>query len=420
MDLKKLLASALVAAPAALLASSAFAIPCETDADCDEGQYCVWDDDCACPGDGSECVCPGECADFGDGPIDDAECASDADCPGGFICEISTEEICMGMGCPPGEDCPDEEFCEEYSYAMCVPDFSPCSDDADCSDGLVCLTYEYTECEDTAAMPPCPEGEDCPEPEPREEPACETVSESFCAPPYVAPCATDSDCGEGFACVPEEVCWCSGSSGGGSSGSSGGSSGGGAPDPAPDVPDEGGEDSGGSDDGFGDDEPTDPEWDEEWDEDCGCEETGDYYCEPQEIACADDADCPADWTCEEFGAVTATCYEDPETGEVICEEEEVDAEAYCMPPYYDYWGGGAESGGDASGGYEEVIDEATGRSSDDGDGSLSAGGEGASNGAGGDDGRPESDGCSAAGGAPASPLFAGLMLGLVGVLRRRR
>jgi uncharacterized protein (TIGR03382 family) len=297
---------------------------------------------------------------------------------------------------------------------MCVPDFAPCEADADCGDGLVCLTYEYEECEDIAATPPCA-GDDCPEPAPSDEAACETVSESFCAPPYVAPCEVDSDCGEGFACVPEEVCWCGGSSGSGSAGSSGGSSGG-APDPTPypaPTPDP---DTPGEDDGS--DEPTDPEGDEV-PEDCGCEATGDFYCEPLEIACAADADCPDGWSCEDFGAVTSTCYEDPDTGEVICEEEEVESDAYCMPPYFDYWGGGS-AGSDTSGSYEEVLDEATGRDSESADGSISGGGSSQNAADDGGEGRPASEGCSAAGGGPSAPLAAGLMLGLVAVTRRRR
>lgn len=299
------------------------------------------------------------------------ECATDADCPVGFACEEIAWGACPGAPpCEEGEDCPPPPPCEEGSELVCVPAPIACASDSDCPSDLECVTFTYEECwgssepgEPTDPVPmPIPddrdadagsdagsddspdggesddgfEGDDF-----EDEFECETVTEAYCAPAYVGGCETDSDCGEGFDCVALEVCSCSGSGGSDAPGVPG-SAGGGA-DAGSEDPDFGGDDAGSDfdedDAGFGDDERED---DEEWEEECSCEPTGEFFCEPREVECSTDADCPDDWTCEAYGDSTETCYATPE-GEVICEED-TESSNVCIPPGWDAWAGAA--GGD--------------------------------------------------------------------------
>ncbi len=404
--------SAAAAAAPLAVASSAWA--CDIDADCAEGEICLATP-CAAPDcdpDDPDCEvpeCEGVCVDEDDA-WDDGSCETDADCGEGYLCVVETGEVCSDTACPEGAECPDTEpVCETYEWSYCQYDFEECTTDADCSDDFVCVTYTYDECP-PMPFPDCAPGEECPEPAPVE---CETTSESFCAPPYIAPCEVDSDCGEGFACVEAQSCWCSGGGGtgtdtppvpgegGGSSGSSGGSSGGGEPDGgAPDEPGMPDREGGGGG--------------EDFEEDCGCEPTGEFYCEPQVIECEADSDCPDTWTCMEASVGTAPCTFDEETGETWCPEPE-EATSYCMPPSWDVWGAGA---GSPDGGYAEAVADATGAPRD-----AASGGDGESGGllevvgGGGGSGGEEKAGCTAAAGA--APLGAWLV-GLVAVTRRRR
>lgn len=284
------------------------------------------------------------------------DCATDEDCPVGFACESWESDCADAPPCLPGEECPEPEPCVGEEYSECIPAPEACDSNADCTDGLECVTFTYENCwgsgtaEDTPVPAPdepgsgsgeTPDGDD--EEGDREGPAddfeCETVTEAYCAPPYVSPCEIDSDCGEGFGCVEIEECSCGGSTG--SSGSSGGSS---DPSPVPPEEDGGGEDSGGEPDGDSEDDTPDV------DPECECTGSGDYYCEPLAIDCEADSDCPDEWTCEDWGVSTSVpCYEDEE-GNVICEDEgPTESYSQCEPPGWGAWGGAA------GGSYDEDL-----------------------------------------------------------------
>lgn len=231
------------------------------------------------------------------------ECEVDADCVDGFRCEVMEVETCTDIApCPEGEECPEPDPipCETETFGMCVP--APCATDADCGEGLQCLAVTYDDCPAEDVADPCIDPE-CGMPAPPEEPECEEVVEYMCLPTFMAPCETAADCGAGFECVADEICECSGE--------------------VPADPEE----------------PTpEPE--------CTCEPTGASSCSPLEVECSADTDCVEGWTCE-LWPDTPVC--DPEGS---CEEEPgFVANGTCMPPYWDvYWydaedgdGGGVEA-----------------------------------------------------------------------------
>jgi len=200
---------------------------------------------------------------------DGSECASDGDCSEGFVCEVTGGSSCA---CEAGTDCD----CPVIEYRSCVP--GPCQADADCDAGMVCASYE-SPC--SVGAPCTPDGY-CPEPEP-----CEATTINICAPRWVLPCATASDCGDGFDCKPAEVCTCNG---------------GGATeppnptDPTEPAPDP---DDGASDDASGAPPPEAP--------DCTCAPSGENYCAALEVACEDDSTCPTGWSCEHFNSTAVDC-----------------------------------------------------------------------------------------------------------------
>lgn len=394
-------AAAAAAAPF-LAPTASYALDCETDADCPDGEVCLATP-CAVPDcDPSDPACaPVDCPSIcSAAPVTGfADCETDADCGEGFICIVESGESCATPACPPGEECDTSIDCEPYEYSYCAFDIQPCTSDADCGDGLICYSYSYESCtgEDVACSP---DGE-CPEPEPAE---CETVEEAFCVPPYVAPCAVDADCGEGFTCVEAEMCSCGGSSGGGSGGSD-----------TPPVP----EDDGGSDPSEPDAGSGDREVPGDFEDDCTCEPSGEFYCEPQQIECTSNADCPESWECVDWGDATTPCYYDEETGETVCEEP-TDSADYCMPPGYGYWGGDSAGGG--GGDYAEALEDAvTGQPrGEGGDGAPTVPDNNTDEGASGaDDSSNEKAGC-AAGPAGAALPFGAAFVGLLGLIRRRR
>lgn len=214
------------------------------------------------------------------------DCESDSDCVDGFVCELMEIGVCSAGACPDGEECPEPE-CYTETLGVCVP--TTCTSDADCGEGLLCMAVTFDDCPDIATAPPCSEGEECPEPEPVEEPECETTTENYCLPPYVAPCAADADCGEGFECVEEELCGCSG---------------------------------------------YDPEGPEPQEPDCFCEPSGENVCSPVEVECETDDACPSGWTCGDGGDEPVTCAIDSE-GNEHCDEPDPDEMGLCFPPYWE-------------------------------------------------------------------------------------
>ena len=131
-------------------------------------------------------------------------CETDADCAQGLVCEVVGAIACAVPDCPPGEECPEPEPCEPEEFRECVP--GPCTSDADCGEGLKCLSVSSETCTGSA-MACDPDDEECVVVE--VEPVCETVTEQYCAPDWVGECEADADCGEGFTCVAAEICECS-------------------------------------------------------------------------------------------------------------------------------------------------------------------------------------------------------------------
>ncbi|MBN2194708.1 MAG: hypothetical protein JW751_17970 [Polyangiaceae bacterium] len=383
-------------------------------------------------------------------------CEVDADCEEGLVCRVvGATGGCSAPTCPEGEDCDVEPVCEETEWRACVA--PPCTTDEDCGAGLTCVLPEdgslswcepkacttdadcgdaslkcfketWEECSHSGvAMPDCaPDAEDCPKPEPAERSEdCTTLTESYCAPRYLGPCETAADCGAGFDCVPEQVCWCSGSAG--SAGTSSSSAAGGASssgsesepsDPSGAAPDEGpAESDAGAGDTDGDDE------DVSEDVACGCELTGTNYCAVQEIPCEDDAACPEDWSCVEPDTAAVDC--DPAGSECIAPEP---MPSLCEPPS---WGGdqwytvGLDGGGQGSAVSaeptrpEDVLDD---DEDDDTTGDAQAGATEEEAGADAAEDASEDGGCQVAMGSQGGGSALGLLLGLVGLgaLRRRR
>lgn len=287
-----------------LLPLTAFAMPCETDADCDEGQVCA-PAPASCPPCEAGAECPscepetsGECMDAGGGGHEfwsGVECETDADCPDLFSCSEEAVPCAMpAIAC----DCPD-----------CPPDAPDCDPECSCPD---------------------PGDYECPD---------ETVKICVYEP---ASCETDAECGEGFECYAEEICY----------GSSGGCA---CPGWDPDSGEEPAECT-------CDEEPVSTE---------ECEVVG-SYCAPKQVECQADADCPNGWECATFAmggsgdvACACTTCACPEGAECDCEttcdcpeteEPEVVEETmgYCLPGG---WGdvvssamdSGTATGGEAGG-----------------------------------------------------------------------
>ncbi len=239
-------------------------------------------------------------------------CETEADCPQGFVCEVVGGSDCAGVACAEGEVCPEPEPCVSEEIRECVP--GPCVSNDDCGEGLECMTFSGEECVATDVA--CAEGMECEAP----EPVCEPFSESYCVPEWVGPCEADADCGEGFKCVASEICECSAGAAVPTEPASDPLPDGGTPEPVP-VP-----------------EPV-----------CDCQPTGDKYCEPDDIACEADADCPDGWTCEASSAGSLPCADPGDGSDPVCPDP-VPPTYACAPPYWGAIGGAARSS-DESGSY---------------------------------------------------------------------
>ncbi len=160
-------------------------IECNTDADCDDEQFCqTYEGELSCK---NHCVdqecnlidCDSECDPFltpcGDGEVcveafkgccgtcEPAACQTDADCGD---CQACVEGSCVGMGlvsCVDDADCPEDHHCEineEVPCAnQCVEDIIPtlCESDEDCGPCAVC---HENECKATG-MVICEADDDC-------------------------------------------------------------------------------------------------------------------------------------------------------------------------------------------------------------------------------------------------------------------
>lgn len=328
---------------------------------------------------------------------DAGDCATDADCAKGMVCEVTGGSACA---CPSDGPC---EPCETVTYRECVP--GPCETDADCGADLICVSWEE-DCGDIAvAVPPCAPDSTCDErpAPPREQ--CEPVKRSACAPKWAAPCEAAADCGEGFECVAMENCTCSGSGPDSPPPTLPGE----ASDPAP-APDGAGSDSGkpAAPGEGGSGAPMPPE-DDRPDSQCSCEPSGEKMCEPQEVSCETADDCPTGWSCEKLTTGAVPCASTPEGGS-SCEEAAPVAPSAgaCYPPGFDFYlGMGGGHGFPSSGGTGSEIQTPTAP----GEGGATNDAKSAASGGSG----PTCGG----GQAPAMPLFAVLGLMLMAIVRRR-
>ena len=243
-------------------------------------------------------------------PISANDCTSDAECPDGYACIQETVEACYD--CEAGTECPP---CMSESFSYCEPPPpEQCGSDADCAEGDICVSYVFESCSGSTSpgvAPACdPDDETCADPAPvePEEPVnseCTTESESYCVPPYVAPCEADLDCGPGFTCETIEICECSVSVGGGTTSSG---------EPGSEVPAE---------------EP-----------DCTCAPSDEAFCKLIEVTCDTDAECADGLLCVEAPPQpmpAIACAPDTECPDLVAPEPE----SFCAPDDYVGWGGAA-------------------------------------------------------------------------------
>lgn len=118
---------------------------------------------------------------------DAGECASDADCADGTVCEKGM----YSNGCgPDAEPCDDTVYEEEFGRCVVPP--TECDTDDDCG--------EYSACEssDVGVCWADSNGDSgCEEPDPD--------APSYCVPAFVE-CQVESDCPREFECVQNDVC----------------------------------------------------------------------------------------------------------------------------------------------------------------------------------------------------------------------
>jgi MYXO-CTERM domain-containing protein len=187
-----------------------------------------------------------------------SECQADADCGEGKTCQLYTDSsVSCSVDSDGNEQCTEEEG---QTYGYCVQAPIACTSDADCGPGLGCILAEAT----PLPAPDCAEGEDCMEgrqPPPDGEGEGLVAPSGFCGWTYQQ-CEADADCGEFGQCVVTGGTGCD--------------------EAAPACPP--GEEC----------EPVEPG---------GCEDFVPEefsQCVPREIECDTDAACPADWTCQEY------------------------------------------------------------------------------------------------------------------------
>lgn len=207
-----------------LLASNVSAQDCASDADCGEGFVCdIWASggapiDCTVDSENNESC-------FGEDPVEEygecvrgpVECDSNEDCPSGLTCVFAgVPEPAPAPDCAEGDDCPEnnglwegEDPAPEVGYCEWIP--QACGSDADCGEGFECQVIGSSDC----AAPACPPGEDCPDID------CEPVAEESACVPREIECDTDAQCPSDWSCVTFSAGYCEGSgsdSGGASEG----------------------------------------------------------------------------------------------------------------------------------------------------------------------------------------------------------
>jgi hypothetical protein len=230
-------------------------------------------------------------------PASAEPCGPNDACPRGFMCQSYGTKSCPEpRPCPPDDaECVKQQsFCMEPAQEVkeCVP--APCQVNADCADGMVCFTQEFSRCSSGGSVPACapsPDGgmiEDCKQAEPPPPPECTTEKYSQCVPRYVPPCQQDADCGPGFLCKEEIQTSCTNTGTGGKGGCE------------PALPVDGVADAGVPVDGGSSDfapPPPAPE-PERTAPECTTQPTGRFHCELQRVECKQTSDCPTGFSCE--------------------------------------------------------------------------------------------------------------------------
>lgn len=220
-------------------------------------------------------------------------CASDAECPAGYQCNVTAVSGCAAPACIKGQECPPPPPCDVTEIRECTPGAS-CATDADCSPELRCLTSSYTTCTGSAVS--CAKDAVCPPPP---APECHVTTVTQCVSRYQTSCASDAECGPGLNCVPSQRCTC----------------------PSVALPVDRGETK-----------PPDSE-------PCVCNNDGPPICDLVNKTCAQTSDCPPNWECIEMRSGSCSVSRD---GVETCEPETITK--LCSTSY----SGGYATGSDGS------------------------------------------------------------------------
>jgi MYXO-CTERM domain-containing protein len=282
---------------------------------------------------------PGDCG--GDGALEaPPSCSSDEDCGAGFSCEIYAD--CGAPAPCNGEGCdePVAPDCAPQGYCEPTPQGRACASDDDCGLGFAC---DFSGGSSGGAAPEPDSDQLAPEPVPVQEGVCVEA-------PVNGECQSSSDCPVGYHCEAAAVPPC-------------------APG-----------------------------------EDCVFVEPA-SACVPEQIFCGQDSDCPSEWTCEKAedfcGDSTTSNEGDREDAGLVepaprPEPDCMEPPSLCVPPD------------------SELICQESGCSifARDNDEEAEGGGQGSD----------EGDGCAVSGpaSAPVSGLGGLLLLGLAALVARRR
>jgi len=337
----------------------------------------------------------------------DTPCTQSSDCSKGFTCQVIGATACPTYACPAdidGQACQPLQ-CTPQMIMGCEP--GPCSTDSDCAAGMVCNADSYDNCPAPAPSPSCPPNADCASPAPAVDAgACTTTVVKTCVPRYDLPCTVNSDCGDGFTCVPDTETTCSGS---GSAASGGAPSGGGTVSSPPTT----------TSPPAALDASTDPPA-------CTTTTLPTSSCQVNTIPCTTDGNCPSTWTCvAQSQAVSNVCVAPAQTGAADAAPPECSsgggssppAQMLCEPPDYNGPGVGFANGSPTGGAAPVAAAAGPTNGSDGGTSAGSSGGSGATS------APPGATGGCAVGspgtGSGGTSLLQVLGLGALGLNRRR-
>ncbi|MHC4697426.1 MAG: hypothetical protein ACYTFA_11840, partial [Planctomycetota bacterium] len=163
--------------------------PCQSDADCDDGDPCTTD----------ICLADGTCQNTPD-------CTSDADCDDGDSC---TNDSCGADGCcyntpvcTSDGDCDDGNACtaDTCGADSCCYNTPECTTDGDCTDNDPCTadTCDANGC--CVYTPECTTNGDCDDGSTCTTDTCDAVTQC-CV--YTPDCTSDADCDDGNACTSD-------------------------------------------------------------------------------------------------------------------------------------------------------------------------------------------------------------------------